>query len=390
MVAFGMGWTYIVMLVAAVLQDLGLTIADWGTLWSAISLGTVLCAILGGALGDRFGIRFTVGLGVIFMGVFLTLRGTAASFATLYTWMLLFGIALAVTFSNVPKALGMWFPPEEFGLANGVTQAGYGAGAGLATVLTPLIVDSLGGWRSLTYLLGMLSIGLGVLWVCTVRDRSTALPEAGRPAGNRRSAEASAQGEGCVARRRLLLLAPRWVHRTDRVCAHLFRVGAGPDCSGCRGCALDCPVGCRAGDLPPADAVGQGGTEKGVLLARHGGDWCLDLSGCVRTGDGSVDRGRVVGIHGGSRGHCVCRALRDGRSGPQVSRIGPWGCCHRGLSGWVRRSSRVYESGQRDSRGRFRVRRRVLCAFWAPLPAAERDRATDAEKPPAVMSAAAL
>jgi hypothetical protein len=30
MVAFGMGWTYIVMLVAAVLQDLGLTIADWG------------------------------------------------------------------------------------------------------------------------------------------------------------------------------------------------------------------------------------------------------------------------------------------------------------------------------------------------------------------------
>ena len=177
-VAFGMGWTYIVMLVSPILQDLGLNIADWGTLWSAVSFGTVLFALIGGALGDRFGIRPTVGLGVIFMGGFLTLRGTASSFATLYAWMFLFGIALAVTFTNVPKALGMWFPPEEFGLANGVTQAGYGAGAGLATVLTPLVLDSLGGWRNLTYLLGILTMGLGLLWLCTVRDRPAAVLEA--------------------------------------------------------------------------------------------------------------------------------------------------------------------------------------------------------------------
>jgi len=176
-VAFGMGWTYIVMLVPTVLQDLNLTITSWGALWSAISFGTVLCAIIGGVLGDRFGIRLTVGLGVIFMGVFLTLRGTASSFATLYAWMFLFGVALAVTFSNVPKALGMWFPPEEFGFANGATQGGYGAGAGLAMVLTPLLVDSFGGWRNLTYVLGILTIGLGLLWITTVHDRPSAIPQ---------------------------------------------------------------------------------------------------------------------------------------------------------------------------------------------------------------------
>jgi nitrate/nitrite transporter NarK len=183
MVAFGMGWTYIVMLVSTILQDLGLSIADWGALWSAISFGTVLCAIIGGALGDRFGIRFTVGLGVLFMGVFLFLRGTASSFVTLYTWMFLFGVALAVTFSNVPKALGMWFPPQEFGLANGVTQGGYGAGAGLATVLTPLVTDSLGGWRNLTYILGILTMGLGLLWTFSMRDRPVTEAEAGDPLG---------------------------------------------------------------------------------------------------------------------------------------------------------------------------------------------------------------
>jgi len=171
-VAFGMGWTYIVMLVSHVLQDLGLAMTAWGALWSAIALGTMLSAIVGGALGDRFGIRWAVGFGVFFMGFFLTLRGTASSFTTLYAWMLLFGVALAVTFSNVPKALGMWFPPEEFGLANGVTQAGYGAGAGLATVLTPLIIEAIGGWRRLTYLLGVLTMVLGVLWLLTVRERT--------------------------------------------------------------------------------------------------------------------------------------------------------------------------------------------------------------------------
>jgi nitrate/nitrite transporter NarK len=178
-IAFGMGWTYIVMLVPPILQELGLNIADWGTLWSAISFGTVLFAIIGGALGDRFGIRITVGLGVFCMGGFLVLRGTASSFATLYVWMFLFGIALALTFANVPKALGMWFPPREFGLANGVTQAGYGAGAGLATILTPLIVDLVGGWRHLTYLLGFLTMGLGVLWLSTVHDRATSVADAG-------------------------------------------------------------------------------------------------------------------------------------------------------------------------------------------------------------------
>ena len=175
--AFGMGWTYIVMLVTQVLQDLGLQMSDWGSLWSAISLGTVLFAIIGGVLGDRFGIRLSVGLGTIFMGIFLLLRGTATSFGSLYLWMFFFGLALAVTFSNVPKALGMWFPPEEFGLANGMTQAGYGVGAGLATVLTPLVVDTLGGWRPLTYLLGSLTIALGVLWLVTVKDRPVVIDQ---------------------------------------------------------------------------------------------------------------------------------------------------------------------------------------------------------------------
>lgn len=176
-VAFGMGWTYIVMVASEVIADLGLTIVDWGTLWSAISLGAVVFAIVGGALGDRFGIRPIAGLGVVLMGILLILRATATGFATMYTWMFLFGMVLSLTFPNVPKALGMWFPPQEFGLANGIALAGYGSGAALTGLFSPMLLNLLGGWRNLTLLLGILSIALGIFWLLTVRDRP-------RPAGS--------------------------------------------------------------------------------------------------------------------------------------------------------------------------------------------------------------
>ncbi len=192
---FGMGWTYIVMVVPQVRADLNISLADWGSLWSAVAFGTTLAAILGGALGDRFGIQRTVGLGVVLMGTTLLLRATASGFPSMYVWMFLFGVALALTFPNVPKALGMWFPPQELGLANGVTQAGYGMGGALATVLTPLVIGALGGWRNLTYVLGFVSITLGVLWFMTVKDRTPDEP----PADGPDTTDAEQSGPGALA-----------------------------------------------------------------------------------------------------------------------------------------------------------------------------------------------
>ncbi len=169
--AFGFGWTYIVMVVAQVLAELNLEMSDWGMLWAAISFGTLVSAMIGGLLGDRYGVQKIVGLGVVLMGVTLVMRATASGFGSMYVWMFLFGVALALTFPNVPKALGMWFAPEEFGMANGVTQAGYGAGAALALVLTPLVLEPVGGWRSLSIILGVATAIIGVLWFMTVRDR---------------------------------------------------------------------------------------------------------------------------------------------------------------------------------------------------------------------------
>jgi nitrate/nitrite transporter NarK len=167
----GMAWFYIVVMVTNVCQDLNVEIVDFSKLWAGISLGAFLCSIGGGALGDRLGVRKVVGGGILLMGTALLWRAQAPTFGSMFASMVLFGGCIALVAPNLPKALGQWFPQREFGFANGVGLAGNGAGQALALSVGPLLLEPLGGWRSITKGLGLVLLGLGVLWIVTLRDR---------------------------------------------------------------------------------------------------------------------------------------------------------------------------------------------------------------------------
>ena len=168
--ATGMAWTYVVVLVAPILEDLGLALRDWGTIWSGVSMGALLASIPAGALGDRFGVRRVVAIGALAMAAALGLRAVAGSLPALLAAMALFGVTLATVATNLPKALGVWFPRAELGLANGFALGGNGAGQGLATWLAPLVVAQLGGWRGLTAGIAAAVGVLALLWLASVRD----------------------------------------------------------------------------------------------------------------------------------------------------------------------------------------------------------------------------
>jgi NNP family nitrate/nitrite transporter-like MFS transporter len=171
----GIAWNYIIMVVPDFLGDLGLEMEQWGVLWAGISLGVLVSSIPAGALGDRFGARRGVGWGIALIGLSLLLRATATGFLTVVFTMVLFGLALGLVFANLVKATALWFPPDELGMANGVGQAGFGLGLGAATLLTPLFLTSLGGWRGVTSILGYLTVALAAFWLLTVRDRAVGL-----------------------------------------------------------------------------------------------------------------------------------------------------------------------------------------------------------------------
>src|SRR5262245_39886743 len=177
--ATGMAWTYVVVIVPPILADLGLGLRDWGTLWSGLSMGALLGALPAGGLGDRFGVRRVVAVGALVMAASLGLRGVAGSFGAVLAAMVLFGVTLTVVAANLPKALGEWFPLSELGMANGVALGGNGAGQGLAAYAAPLVLASVGGWRALTFGLGIAVGALALVWVAFVRDRAPAAASSG-------------------------------------------------------------------------------------------------------------------------------------------------------------------------------------------------------------------
>jgi NNP family nitrate/nitrite transporter-like MFS transporter len=170
-----MAWFYIVVMVTNVCQDLSVDIVEFSKLWAGISLGAFLFCVPGGALGDRLGVRKVVGGGILLMGASLLWRAQAPSFGSMFGAMVLFGACIALVAPNLPKALGQWFPPSEFGFANGAALAGNGAGQALALSVGPLLLGPLGGWRVITRLLGLVLLGIGALWIATLRDRETSV-----------------------------------------------------------------------------------------------------------------------------------------------------------------------------------------------------------------------
>ena len=58
----------------------------------------------------------------------LLVRAIAGSFPWMLLAMALFGASMAAIIANLPKTLGLWFPPERLGMANGISLAGFGVG----------------------------------------------------------------------------------------------------------------------------------------------------------------------------------------------------------------------------------------------------------------------
>ncbi len=170
----GMAWTYVALVASPLVTDFGRGFEDWGALWSTISLGAMASAVIGGALGDRYGVRQVVGVGGLLMATTLFVRSEAQSYAVLLASMGVFGLSLGCVMPNLSKTIGLWFPARELGMANGFALGGNGAGIALGAIFTPYWVSAAGGWRPVTAGIAWVVAILSVLWLIGIRNRATA------------------------------------------------------------------------------------------------------------------------------------------------------------------------------------------------------------------------
>ena len=124
-------------------DDLGFNPAKTGVLLSSFFWAYAFLQMPTGWLVDRFGVRRTYALGLIFWSFMSILTGLTNGLATLILLRILLGVGQAVAFPASSRAVANWFQESERGLITGLYLAGARYGGALILVF--------GGWFMFYY-----------------------------------------------------------------------------------------------------------------------------------------------------------------------------------------------------------------------------------------------
>lgn len=159
-----------------------------GLIISFVPLSLVLLCIPGGLLADRFGIRKTVFLGGLLLGLFGLLRGCATNFATLALTTFLCGVGYSIAYPNLPKITGLWFPSNEYAIASGAMFTGMEVGMALPFIIIPsMLLPWTSSWRAVFIIMGLLSLTFSFAWILFARDKPKGTVKSGDGASFRES-----------------------------------------------------------------------------------------------------------------------------------------------------------------------------------------------------------
>jgi MFS family permease len=161
-------------LFSEIVEQIPLTKAQMGTIMGVLTLASLIFAPIGGALSDKLGSRWALGMSAVIVAVAGACRFFTGSATGLIICMLILGAGMAMYPPNLPKALGTWFPRKDLAMANGICISGMGIGGAIIMATAKSVFSpNLGGWRGTVVFLGALVLAVAILWMLFYKDRST-------------------------------------------------------------------------------------------------------------------------------------------------------------------------------------------------------------------------
>jgi len=151
-------------LLPSIIDELQLSYTRAGLLASAFFYAYVIMQIPSGLLGDRFGRRRILVLGLLGGALSAGLTGLASAFATLLAARALTGAFQGSLFSNDRAIVATVTPPARIGLGQGVSFSGPGLGLTFGLVIGGLLVEVM-PWRTVMMLFGLGPVMAAVLIV---------------------------------------------------------------------------------------------------------------------------------------------------------------------------------------------------------------------------------
>jgi D-galactonate transporter len=150
-------------------KDLGLDKIEMGLIFSAFAWTYALALVPAGFVADRFGSRLTYGVSLISWSTVTVCQGFATGFASLFGLRLAVGAMEAPAFPANSRAVTVWFPARERGVASSLYVCGQYLGTALFTGLLLWLATTY-DWRHVFYSTGLLGIVFGVAWLYLYRD----------------------------------------------------------------------------------------------------------------------------------------------------------------------------------------------------------------------------
>lgn len=142
-------------------------IYDWseelqGLILSSFYIGYIVTHVPGGLLAEKFGGKWTLGLGILSTAVFTMLTPVAIQQGGsdwLIVTRVLMGLGEGTTFPALSVLLAAWVPANERGKLGALVLGGGQVGTIMGNMLSGVFLDSY-DWPVVFYFFG----GLGVVW----------------------------------------------------------------------------------------------------------------------------------------------------------------------------------------------------------------------------------
>lgn len=152
-----------------VMQDLALTPADLGLIFSSFFVGYAVFNFVGGWASDKLGGKrvFTLAMGV--WSTFCALTAAATGFLSLLVIRVFFGVGEGPLSSTMNKVVNNWFPHREAASAVGFANCGTPLGGAIAGPVVGLIAVAF-GWKVAFVGIGLLGFVWLFFWIRLARE----------------------------------------------------------------------------------------------------------------------------------------------------------------------------------------------------------------------------
>ena len=155
-------------LIPVIAPVLGLSMSQAGGYMSAFYIGYVLTQIPGGILTDRFGVRGSLSVSLVIVGVTTWGMADIRSYEAGFWLRLATGIGSGSVYGACTRAVVDWFPPKERGTAFGIIMAAPSSGLVLANGIVPVLNRSI-GWQGTFRAVGVGCATIGLLLALLLR-----------------------------------------------------------------------------------------------------------------------------------------------------------------------------------------------------------------------------